>query len=96
MWCIQWEPGQVQDLNSVQELDAVLDKVHSECKALPMPLLVVVQSPQHTFTIGLGCGYSVLTCGSVSGDPPYYVSVGEGRSDDVIVFSLAAVKVLLQ
>jgi hypothetical protein len=88
MWKIQWSSDDVACVNSIRELDPLLDRLHEEHQDV-QPILATVESTSNgdSLAIGLGRPQSVLTFVPGSGDPPYFSSVGDGEGDEVLEFS---------
>jgi hypothetical protein len=85
---VGWEENEVV-VGSMQELDALLDRITGEAEATELPMIAVLgREDGSTLSIGLGRPYSVLSFIDASHDPPYFMSRGEERSDPVaFVFS---------
>jgi hypothetical protein len=74
-WQASWREGDPERLRTLEDLDALLDRLHAEGK----PILVEVQGPGSSgaLTIGVGRPLGVLSHTPASGDPPYRVSLGD-------------------
>jgi Immunity protein Imm1 len=71
---------------SLQELDALLDRLTAEAEA-DLPFTVALaRGDGSTLSIGLGRPYSVLDYVHGSHDPPYFISRGDGEGRDPIAF----------
>lgn len=84
---VQWGPASELQVDSVEQLDVLLDQLDSEHHA-DEAILVVVESDDsgNTLTIGVGRNLSVLSFVPGSGDPPYYSSVGDEESEELVTF----------
>jgi Immunity protein Imm1 len=83
---VGWERNEVV-VGSVQELDALLDRITAEAEAADLPMLAVLgREDGSTLSIGLGSDESVLSYVSGSWDPPYYVSRGDPSRTEPVEF----------
>ncbi len=85
MWTIQWNDGCEKEVNSLVELDSLLDRLHGD----DQPVMAVVESPTNgdSLAIGLGRDVSVLNFVPGSGDPPYFTSLGTDMRDEPVQFN---------
>jgi Immunity protein Imm1 len=82
---VGWDRNEVV-VASVQELDALLDRITAEAEAdLPM-IAVLGREDGSTLSIGLGRPYSVLSFLDGSYDPPYFISRGEEERSEPVAF----------
>jgi hypothetical protein len=73
-------------LGTVEELDRLLDQLQSEHSASPVLVMVEFSASGDSLMIGLGKEDSVVNFVSGSGNPPYWVSVGNHAEHDLVVF----------
>jgi Immunity protein Imm1 len=82
---LSWEQNEVA-VGSVQELDALLDRLTVEAEA-DLPFVVVLaREDGSTLSIGLGSAESVASYVSASWDPPYYISRGDEERTEPVRF----------
>lgn len=84
---VQWDSNSERQVDSVEQLDVLLDKLdeqHNGKNAI-MVTVELVDSGD-TLTIGVGRNLSVLSMVPGSGDPPYYSSVGDENSNGLVTF----------
>ena len=82
---LTWERNEVA-VGSVQELDALLDRLTVEAEA-DLPFVVALaREDGSTLSIGLGSEESVANYVSGSFDPPYYVSRGDPDRAEPVKF----------
>ena len=83
---VGWERNEVV-VGSVQELDALLDRITAEAEAEDLPMLAVLgREDGSTLSIGLGHPYSVLSFVDGSHDPPYYISRRDEERTEPVKF----------
>lgn len=83
---VGWEQNEVV-VGSVQELDALLDRITAEAEAADRPMIAVLgREDGSTLSIGLGRPYSVVGFVDGSYDPPYFISRGEEERSDPLAF----------
>jgi hypothetical protein len=83
---VGWERNEIV-VGSVQELDALLDRLTEEAEAADQPLIVVLGLEDgSTLSIGVGRPYSVLDYVDGSHDPPYFVSRGDTERREPVRF----------
>ena len=87
MWKVQWEPDSESQVDTVEQLDRLLDQLADRYQN-DDAILVVVESrlKGDTLAIGIGRDVSVLSYVGESGEPPYYSSVGDKRGEDAVTF----------
>jgi immunity protein Imm1 of predicted polymorphic toxin system len=82
---LNWDQNEVA-VGSVQELDALLDRLTREAQA-ELPFVVsLAREDGSTLSIGLGREESVANYVSGSWDPPYYVSRGDPDRTGAVEF----------
>jgi hypothetical protein len=74
---VVWEQRGKEIVASTQQLNALLDRLHAENEDSE-PILAEVSGPGGSLMIALGSHWSVLSFMAPDGDPPYYVSRGNG------------------
>lgn len=83
---LNWEQNEVA-VGSVQELDALLDRLTVEAEEADLPFVVALaREDGSTLSIGLGTEESVANYVSGSFDPPYYVSRGDPDRAEPVKF----------
>ena len=73
---LNWEQNEVA-VESVQELDAHLDRLTLEAESELPFMVALAREDGSTLSIGLGRTESVLSYVSASLDPPYFMSRGD-------------------
>ena len=83
---VGWERNEVV-VGSVQELDALLDRITAEAEAADLPMIAVLgREDGSTLSIGLGRPYSMVNFVDGSHDPPYFISRGEEERSERVAF----------
>lgn len=73
---------------SLQELDALLDRLDAEAERDTPFMVTLAREDGSTLSIGLGRPESTASYVGADGDPPYYMSRGDlGRDDPIEFFS---------
>jgi len=72
-------------VDTIEQLDALLNRCHLEAQKTEPFLVEIMLSTGDALTIGLGRDLSLLSYVSSSGEPPYFVSVGDSVPDDDVV-----------
>jgi hypothetical protein len=80
---VQW--GGSETVTTVEQLDALLDRLHSQALG-ELPMLVAINGPKGSLMIGLGHSESVLTFTLPDSDPPYLVSTNKSKDQTQIDF----------
>jgi hypothetical protein len=81
-----WDRDRVREVNSLADLDALLDEIAAASERDEKPRLVSVSLSDGTsLALGLGRRESILHFVSASADPPYFTSRGEDPRDDEVV-----------
>jgi hypothetical protein len=79
-WTVVWNHGEVQDIvNSMSELDALLDRIHNATAQDRLNDIVIVSPTGDNIAIVMGASETVLSWISADGDPPYFASRGESE-----------------
>ncbi len=90
MICVEWGRGPQQDRIDETQLDSVLDRVAAEARQQGKPQDVqITVDGGGTLGIVVGAEWSVLNHVPQDRNPPYMTSVGQDRSDDLLVFYVA-------
>ena len=95
MYTIEWSENtaataprlQTTTAATVQEVDELIDRLHGEFLGRdPVLVTVTLDHTGDSLAIGLGAARSILNYVSGSRDPPYFTSVGELRSNELVSF----------
>ena len=81
------EAGSVALVESAVELRQQLAAIRAEAEARQIAIAVNVMTPENnafSVVLGLGCG-CIVTYDGNDGDPPYFVSLGDAKSDKGLV-----------
>lgn len=90
MAVVEWGVEQREEVRTVAELDALLERLAGEARAAGMPQDVqLTVDGAGTLGMVVGDDRSVLNHVPDSLDPPYMVSVGNEASDEPVVFYVA-------
>lgn len=84
---VTWGEGHAATVDSVQGLDALLDRLQSEAEA--EPFMAEVSTSAGSLSLGLGATATVLSWVAADGEPPYYCSRGDDAAEGVFVFRYA-------
>jgi hypothetical protein len=84
IWSEKHHPASVA---SVDEVDEWLDRISATCKP-ELPTIVTIEALNHEILIGLGLPQSVVQIMSISGDPPYLVTLGNPNAAHSVDFYL--------
>jgi hypothetical protein len=90
MALVEWGQGERAQVETAAELDALLDRVADEARAMGKPQDVqVTVASAGTLGIVVGGDRSLLNHIPADSDPPYLVSVGGQGGEDPFVFYVA-------
>ena len=83
-----WGNGGREFIDSVGQLDALLDRIDSEARSDGRPQEVQLSAPEGDGTLGVVLGHerSVLSYVPADGNPPYLTSVGDEDEDRPFTF----------
>lgn len=88
-WTVTWGLDGIKRVESLAELDEVLDVLSTQFRD-ERAVLAVIEAPSGaSLAIGLGRASSYLNFIMASKDPPYYSSVGDADADGAEVFLFA-------
>ena len=86
MFTVHWH-DQEEQIESLQDVERLLDSIHERFRASGTPTLVVVQLEYgDSLSIGLGQEMSVLDYVKADNKPPYYASRGTNSEEGEISF----------
>jgi len=90
MAVVEWGPSQRKEVQTVDQLDALLDAVASKARSQAMPQNVqVTVGDAGTLSVVVGADRSVLNHVPSHLGPPYMISLGEEAGDEPFVFYVA-------
>jgi Immunity protein Imm1 len=78
-----WGSDREAEIGTVDELDAIVDRLHSEAESQPFVVELVAENGA-TLSVGLGRPVTVVNYLAESGDPPYLQSLGEDATDELV------------
>lgn len=81
------ETEQLIEVSNANELDQVLDDITSNASP-DFPTIVYVYAHGYQFSLGLGNEKSFIHVELESGEPPYFITVGESNTEGVSAFYL--------
>lgn len=88
---VHWSEGESAiDVSDVDELERILDDLDSQFSA-EGPTIVFVEAHGCQVSLGLGYEESFVHFEQVSGDPPYFITVGNDSAEGVETFYLFGV-----
>jgi len=70
------------------KLSGVLDSVAAKCQEAGFPFIVDVSAHGYEMTLGLGLPESFVHVELESGEPPYFITVGDPTAEGVVAFYL--------
>jgi hypothetical protein len=78
-------------VESLEDLDTVLDRLHEEAGTSPEPFIATVSRPSGD-CLGVGMGREETALGYVAANqqPPYYSSLGDPEAEGNLVFFLGS------
>ncbi len=86
MATLTWRMDESEDVTSTAQLQALLAALRQEADAGGRPFTVdLTLDNGDSLSAGLGLPASVMNCVGASGNPPYYVSEGDGTAWDAEV-----------
>lgn len=81
-------PELIEDIDSVDRLDAELDRIAHESRAGDLPYLVTLTAPSgRSLAIGVGADSSVLSWSDEDAEHPYFTSRGGSTDTEPVGFS---------
>lgn len=84
IWSEMHDP---ESVSSPDEVDEWLDRVSATCNP-ELPTLVTIEALNHEILIGLGLPQSTVQIRSISGEPPYFVTLGDSNATHSVDFYL--------
>lgn len=83
---ISWQSEKSESITSIEKLNSLLAEIHEKELSGSSVIVEVVHPVSGSLSIGLGKEKTVLNYVSISGNPPYFISVGDSNLEGTEVF----------
>ena len=85
---IRWSQNHPTEEVPVNQLTRCLDAIVSKCKESGMPFILDVTAHGYQMMFGLGLAESFVHVEAETGEPPYFITVGDPTAEGGVAFYL--------